>query len=78
MFHSELQQLIYEKGAKKAFKMGFLIFGLCSTFSAILRDISHYQERFQKCQQTGYSVVDDSSMFRGGNAKNSFYRLRTD
>ena len=47
MFHSELQQLIYEKGAKKAFKMGFLIFGLCSTFSAILRDISHYQERFQ-------------------------------
>ena len=47
MFHSELQQLIYEKGAKKAIKMGFLVFGLCYTFSAILRDISHYQERFQ-------------------------------
>ena len=52
MFHSELQQLIYEKGAKKAIKMGFLIFGLCYTFSAILRDISHYQERFQYLNAT--------------------------
>ena len=64
MFHSELQQLIYEKGAKKAFKMGFLIFGLCSTFSAILRDISHYQERFQykNANKKSHSDVGESDM----------------
>ena len=58
MLHSELQQLIYEKGAKKAVKMGFLIFGLCYTFVQILTDISHYQERFQN-----WTVMKKSLLF---------------